>query len=230
MCGRYVRRGELALFAEHFDFLIETPTPPAYNIACTDLADVVRFQEDRRRHTPMPWGLLPIWAKDAKSRTINARAETVDTTRMFRNAFEKRRCLILADGIIEWQAAGRKKLPHLFTLKGDKPFAFAGIWNKTRIGEKSVESCAIITTEANEVFARIHDRMPVVLQKDAIAPWLDPANEDLAALKALLVPYPAAEMTSIPISIKVNSARYKTADCLESAAPAASDDLFSDLP
>jgi putative SOS response-associated peptidase YedK len=230
MCGRYVRRLELSIYAEHFDFLIETPTPAAYNIACTDLADVVRVQENRRRHAPVPWGFLPMWAKDARTRTINARAETIDQSRMFRSAFEKRRCLILADGIIEWQTIGKRKLPHLFTLNGDQPFAIAGIWNRTHIGETSVESCGIITTEANELFARIHDRMPVVLPQSAIAAWLDPDLEDAKALRKLLVPYPASEMTSIAISPKVNNARYKTADCLEStASAAASGGLFANL-
>ncbi|MBI2808908.1 MAG: SOS response-associated peptidase [Planctomycetes bacterium] len=227
MCGRYVRRLDLAIYAEQFGFLIETPTPPAYNIACTNLADVVRVREGVRRHAPVPWGFLPVWAKDAKSRTINARSETVHELRMFRNAFEKRRCLILADGIIEWQTIGKRKLPYLFTLKGDQPFAFAGIWNRTRVGAESVESCAILTTAANELFARIHDRMPVILQKDAIASWLDTDKEDASVLREFLVPYPAEEMASIAISPKVNSARYKEADCLEPTA-AASEDLFAE--
>lgn len=252
MCGRYVRRLDLAAYAEHFDFLIETPTPPGYNIAPTDPADVVRLQDNHRRHTQMSWGLVPAW--DAKTRQINARSETVATSRMFKDAFAKRRCLVLADGIIEWQTLGKQKLPHLFTLKGDRPFAFAGIWNATPNrpltpgpsppegrGEKMHggpsppegrgESCAILTTSANALFARIHDRMPVVLQEKSVATWLDP-DADVAALQECLTPFPAEEMTSVAISSKVNNARYKSADCLTPAAvvATASNDLFADIP
>lgn len=214
MCGRYVRRGELALFAERFDFLLNLPTPPSCNIAPTNLADVVRVEEGQRRHAQIVWGFLPVWAKDTKTRTINARSETVHESKMFKPALQKRRCLILADGIIEWQTLGKKKLPHLFTLKGDRPFAFAGLWNRTRIGEESHESCAILTTEPNALFARIHNRMPVVLQDNAVAPWLDAEITDIDALRTLLVPYPAEEMTSVMISPKINNARNKDADCL----------------
>lgn len=229
MCGRYVRRLELSIYAEEFGFLFETRTPPCSNIACTNMADTVRMEEDRRRHVPMPWGFVPVWAKDTKTRYINARSETVHESKMFRTAFEKRRCLILADGFIEWETIKKQKLPHLYTLKGNKPFAFAGIWNRTRIGEESVESCAILTTSANELLSRIHDRMPVILQKEAIGPWLDPDIEDAKVLRELLVAYPAQEMASVAISTKVNNSRYKSSDCLEPTTSAASGDLFFNL-
>jgi putative SOS response-associated peptidase YedK len=229
MCGRYVRRGELALFAERFDFLFTTATLPSFNVAPTNIADIVRVEEGQRRHVPMTWGFLPVWAKDTKTRTINARSETVCESKMFKSSMQKRRCLILADGIIEWQTDGKRKLPHLFTLKGDQPFAFAGLWNRTKIGEEVHESCAILTTEANPLFARIHDRMPVVLQDSAITPWLDPEIDDPQMLKEVLVPYPADQMTSTSISPKVNDARYKGADCLEPTVAAVSGDLFADI-
>jgi putative SOS response-associated peptidase YedK len=229
MCGRYVRRGELALFAERFDFLFTTPTPPSFNTAPTNIADVVRVEEGVRRHAPITWGFLPVWAKDTKTRTINARSETVHESKMFKNAFQKRRCLILADGVIEWQTDRKRKIPHLFTLRGGQPFAFAGLWNRTKIGEESLESCAILTTSANALFGRIHERMPVILRDDAIAPWLDLEVEDPAALTELLVPYPAEQMASVAVSEKINDARYKAADCLQPTVAAVSGDLFSDL-
>src|SRR5689334_312360 len=194
MCGRYVRRGELALFAERFDFLFTTSTPPSCNIAPTNFADVVRVEDGIRKHAQVTWGFLPVWAKDAKTRTINARSENVHESKMFKFSLGKRRCLILADGVIEWQTQGKKKQPYLFTLKDNQPFAFAGLWNRTKIGEEKHESCAILTTSANSLFARYHDRMPVILQSGAIAPWLDPEIEDGQALEELLVPYPADEM------------------------------------
>jgi putative SOS response-associated peptidase YedK len=229
MCGRYVRRGELALFAERFDFLFNLPTPASCNIAPTNLADVVRMEEGGRRHSQITWGFLPVWAKDTKTRTINAKSETIHESKMFKPSFQKRRCLILADGVIEWQSDGKKKIPHLFTLKDNQPFAFAGIWNRTKLGEESHESCAILTTNANPLFGRFHDRMPVILQANAIAPWLDPEIEEPEALKELLVPYSAEEMASVTISPKVNDARYKAADCLEPTIAAVSGDLFAEL-
>lgn len=228
MCARFVRRVDIHVCAKVFDFVVETPTPPGYNIAATDLVDAVLFDVGGRKHVPMPWGFLPAWAKDTKTRYVNARAETVGESKMFRSSFEKRRCLVLADGIIEWRTVEKRKLPYLFTLKDDGPFAFAGIWNRTRIGETSLESCAILTTGPNELFARVHDRMPVVLRPEAVAPWLDP-GADLAALKQWLGPYPAEQMSVRPISTKINNSRHKTPDCLESASPAAMDDLFASI-
>jgi len=170
-----------------------------------------------------------VWAKDTKTRTINARSEKVHESKMFKSSLQKRRCLILADGVIEWQTEGKRKLPHLFTLKGNEPFAFAGLWNRTKIDGETHESCAILTTSANTLFGRYHDRMPVILQAGAIAPWLDPEIGDLEPLGEFLVPYPAEEMTSVAISPKVNDARYKFPDCLEPTPVIASGDLFADL-
>ena len=231
MCARFVRRVDVWVYAKLFDFLIDAASPPAFNIACTDLVDVVVRMQDRvRRHVPMPWGFLPAWAKDTKTRYVNARSETVHQSRMFGKAFEQRRCLILGDGIIEWETVQRKKLPYLFTLKNDGPFAFAGIWNRTRIGDQSIESCAIITTTANELFARIdHDRMPVLLRPESVGVWLDPGIEQPTALLELLVPFSADEMDVRRVSTKVNDVRYKAADCLEAEELAGSEDLFSSL-
>jgi putative SOS response-associated peptidase YedK len=242
MCARFSRRVDIWVYAKMFDFAVATPTPVGFNIAATDTVDTVRFEaldkQSARRHVPMSWGFLPAWAKDAKTRYVNARSETVSTSKMFRSAFEKRRCLVLADGVIEWQTIGKRKLPFLFTLKDDKPFAFAGIWNRTHIPltpnsspaegrrERIVETCAILTTEPNELFARIHDRMPVLLQPEAVSPWLDVAITDADALRPWLVPYPADAMSMHAISAKVNNARNKGADCLDEASPEAQGELF----
>jgi putative SOS response-associated peptidase YedK len=230
MCARFVRRVDVWVYAKLFDFLIDSATPPAYNIACTNPVDVVRMQDGVRRHVPMPWGFLPAWAKDTKTRYVNARGETIHQLRMFGKSFEQRRCLILGDGIIEWKAVNRKKIPYLFTLKNDRPFVFAGVWNRTKIGDQSIESCAIITTTANELFARIdHDRMPVLLRPESVGAWLDPGIEQPKALLEMLVPFNADEMGMRRVSTKVNDVRYKTADCLEAEMPAGSSDLFSTL-
>jgi putative SOS response-associated peptidase YedK len=137
---------------------------------------------------------------------------------MFGKAFAQRRCLILGDGVIEWKTEGKRKLPHLFAFKNDEPFAFAGIWNRTRLDGVDVESCALLTTEANALFADIgHERMPVLLKPEQAGTWLDPSITTAEPLRPLFAPTPPAEMTVRQISTKVNNVRYKDPDCLASA-------------
>ena len=145
------------------------------------------------------WGFKPDWVT-AKSRLlINARAETVNQKPVFRDAFRKRRCLIIADGFYEWQASPSGKLPFRITLQDDQPFAFAGIWQEV----EGVPAYTIITTRPNEVVSPIHDRMPVILTDDEQGQWLDPGLSIEARLR-LLDPHPSAEMTAYRVSKAVN--------------------------
>ena len=144
------------------------------------------------------WGLIPGWAKDTSVgyKMINARAETIDEKPSFRVAFQRRRCLIPADGFYEWRVEDGRKFPYLFTLKNGKPFTFAGLWDTWRSKEGGViNSCTIITTEPNSLVAQYHDRMPVILEDKLRWRWLeDGSKEDL---KAMLVPCPA-EIMDVP--------------------------------
>lgn len=143
------------------------------------------------------WGLIPSWAKDPSvgSRQFNARAETVAQKPSFRNAFEKRRCLIPADGFYEWQKLEKGKRPFRFSLQSGRPFGLAGIYETwLSPGGEPVVTCAIITTEPNGLIRPVHDRMPVIVPKEGEAAWIDPANRDREGLLALLKPYPAEEM------------------------------------
>jgi putative SOS response-associated peptidase YedK len=144
------------------------------------------------------WGLIPGWAKDVSVgyKMINARAETIDEKPSFRVAFQRRRCLIPADGFYEWKVEEGCKYPYLFTLKERKPFTFAGLWETWRSQEGGViNSCTIITTEPNSLVAQYHDRMPVILEDKLRWRWLeDGSKEDL---KAMLVPCPA-EIMDVP--------------------------------
>jgi putative SOS response-associated peptidase YedK len=198
--------------------LREPELTPRFNIAPTQQILVVRPDNKAREWTFMRWGLVPSWARDAKSGPpmINARAETLATKNSFREAFKKRRCLIPADGFFEWQKTGGKtKVPHYIRLANDRPFAFAGLW-ETRRGEEGdrLESCTIVTCQPNALMATLHDRMPVILSADLCGPWLDPAIEDVAALQGMLQPYPAEEMTAFPISTLVNSPRNESPECI----------------
>jgi putative SOS response-associated peptidase YedK len=190
---------------------------PHYNIAPTKTVIVVN--DDGTRHlTQMRWGLIPSWAKDPAigNRMINARAETVATKPAFRVALRKRRCLIPADGFYEWKPAGRRKQPVYITLKTREPFSFAGLWETlTSPDGEEIKSCTIVTTEANELLKPIHDRMPVILTREAEAVWLDPKTEDPARLLPLLTRYPFEAMEVCPVSLRVNNPANDGAECIE---------------
>lgn len=170
-----------------------------------------------RELVQLRWGLIPSWAKDAKIAysTINARADTVATKPAFRAAYKKRRCLVLADGYFEWLKIGKIKQPIFYEVDGGQPFAFAGLWELWGgpTGNEPVESCAIITTDANELAKQVHDRMPVILQPNDYDRWL--ACEDVP-----LVSFPSDRMTARPVNPVVNNVKNQGPDCLEPPAEA----------
>jgi putative SOS response-associated peptidase YedK len=191
---------------------------PRYNVAPTQLVPAVRQEDGKRRLVTLRWGLIPSWAKDAKIgyRLINARADTVAAKPSFRSAFKRRRCLVPADGFYEWKRSGTLKQPFFIHRKDEEPFAFAGLWEgwENPEDDKEVQSCSLITTEANELMAPIHDRMPVILPVSAYDRWLDP-DEPVNDLQSPLKPYPADEMAAYPISTYVNSPKNQGPKCIE---------------
>jgi len=168
-------------------------------------------------------GLIPSWAKDAKiaSSTINARGDTVADKPAFRSAFKKRRCLVLADGYYEWLRTGKVKQPYFYEVDGGKPFALAGLWESWRCPEGSddppLESCSLITCDANALQAQIHDRMPVILDAADYDTWLGPEVQDRETLERLLVPFDSERMTTRPVSTFVNDARHEGPKCVVQA-------------
>jgi putative SOS response-associated peptidase YedK len=149
---------------------------------------------------------------------INARGETVAEKPAFRRAMRGQRCLIVADGFYEWQKQGRVKQPYFVHLKTDGPLAFAGLWESWKPDNQSpetLETCAIITTHANELMREIHDRMPVILAPHEYALWLDPEVDDPAELRTLLDPYPSEPLVADAVSTYVNSPRHDDAKCIE---------------
>jgi len=193
---------------ERFRSAISEPDyKPRYNIAPTQ--DVLTVTSNGERHAQfMRWGLVPLWAKDLKIgyRMINAKSESLAEKASFRNAFKKRRCLVLADGFYEWRKEGKEKIPTYIFLKSREPFAFARLWETWNSPEDEViRSCTIVTTEPNPFMQHIHNRMPVMLPEEAEALWLDPLTEDPEVLKRLLVPYAAELMESYTVSTMVNS-------------------------
>jgi putative SOS response-associated peptidase YedK len=167
------------------------------------------------------WGLVPPWAEDQKigNRLINARAETAAGKPSFRAAFKRRRCLVPADGFYEWQKVGRAKQPYYIRLKDGAPFAFAGLWEHWQGADgEIIESCTLLTTEANDLMRPIHERMPVMLKPEDFGRWLDRDAPAGKALAALLCPYPAEAMTAYPVSAHVNNPRNDGPACVAPAA------------
>jgi len=220
MCGRFTLHTSAAELAEIFGLFREPELTPRYNIAPSQDVAAVRFDPDRtpRELVMLQWGLIPSWSKDTKIgyRTINARADTVATKPAFRAAFKRRRCLILADGFYEWQKLSEKhKQPYYITMQDQRPFAFAGLWEHwDGNGGSLIESCTIITTDANDKMAELHDRMPVILAADDYDLWLDPKVEDKETLQPLLKPCPDAWLAFQPVSTRVNNPRNDAPECI----------------
>ena len=217
MCGRFTLKAPnkvklKSLNRSDFDDLI-----PRYNIAPTqDILTVV--QRDSTRETMlMQWGLIPFWSKEPKG-IINARVETIDEKASFAESFQRRRCLIVADGFYEWERHGKIAQPYYFQMENEEPFTFAGIWDQWRSGERLITSCAIITTTANALLATIHNRMPVILGGELHDLWLD-ENARTTDLKDLLVPFDATEMKSHAVSYDVNDVKVDHADVLRPVTP-----------
>ena len=208
MCGRYSLIADLGELARRFEFDGDWDNFEAkYNVAPTqDVLTVVGGET--RRAGFMRWGLIPHWARDPRiaARMINARAETVAEKPAFRDALRRRRCLVLADGFYEWQRTGADRRPMRVVLRTGEPFAFAGLWSVWRNPDgHRIPSCAIITTEANELLSPIHDRMPVILSREMEDFWLDESVNDPDALGSVLNPYPEDEMEAFEVSSLVNS-------------------------
>ncbi len=212
MCGRFSLSAPSEEIGALFGLEALAARAPRYNIAPTQTVAAVRQEGGARRLVELRWGLVPGWAKDDAigARLINARAETLSEKPSFRGAFKARRCLIPADGFYEWQKTGKGRAKQPFHLRrpDGKPFAFAGLWERWTRGAEPLESCAIITTEANGLLRPIHDRMPVILGPESFDTWLGEPAPDPAALAALLRPCPDDLLTAVPVSTAVNNPRF----------------------
>ena len=216
MCGRFARINTAKEIKDIFNLdQIEIELQPSYNIAPTQDVAVI-IEDGQLKLTAMRWGLIPFWAKDITigSKLINARSETIDEKPSFKYSFQKRRCLIMANGFYEWQKQGAKKFPYFIHLKDNKPFCFAGIYDnwKSPDGEK-VTSCSIITTDASQVIKSIHPRMPVILSEKDFSMWFK--NSDLKELKQLLIPYSQSDLDFHEVSPEVNSPTNNSAELIK---------------
>jgi putative SOS response-associated peptidase YedK len=202
MCGRFVLITDLKNIQKNFNIQdVSCEHQPSWNIVPNQSVPVIIRHNGINQLVCCRWGLIPSWAKDPSiaDKLINARAETVDKKPSFKDAFKKRRCLIVADGFYEWKREGDKKMPLYYYLKSGRSFGFAGLYETWILPDKKeINTCVIITTDANELIAPVHDRMPVILSNDQEKVWLDSDGIGVAGLKAILKPYPSYEMDATP--------------------------------
>lgn len=197
MCGRIVLV-DFTKVAERFNIQKSlTYCKTGWNISPGQNIAAVIQQNGQNIIESFLWGLIPSWAKDPSmgNKLINARAETIDKKPSFRSAFKKRRCIIIVDGFYEWKTDGKKKIPLYFYFKSGEPFGLAGLhesWMSP--DQKQVNTCTIITTDANSLISPIHDRMPVIVPKEQEHTWINESIEDKSILLSILKPYPANEM------------------------------------
>ncbi|WP_325050809.1 SOS response-associated peptidase [Actinomadura spongiicola] len=255
MCGRYAttraRQELLDEFQVQLD-AVDGDIEPDYNVAPTKQVPVVlnRRPKDAPEEEPavrqlrtVRWGLVPSWAKDLSigSRMINARFETVHEKPSYRRAFARRRCLLPADGYFEWYtlqqdpADGEKKAkkpqkqPFFIRPNDGAIMAMAGLYELWKSPEDEwVWTCTVITTDAPDDLGRIHDRMPMIVERDRWDAWLDPALTDTEEVRGLLVPAMAGTMDAYPVSKAVNSVRNNGPELIEPAASGDSPGNHSD--
>jgi putative SOS response-associated peptidase YedK len=224
MCGRFTLAQDVEDVADLMEGLdVEAPLPRRYNIAPSQPVPTV-LNRRPLKVTLTQWGLVPGWAKDPEigNRLINARSETAADKPSFRRALRRRRCLILADGFYEWQKVpgSRTKIPTYVRLRSRRPFAFAGLWEEW-LGRDGTEltTSTILTTRPNRLLRPIHDRMPVILPRQAYGAWLHQDEVKPAEVAGLLGPYPADEMEAFAFAVgrSVNNVRHDGPDCIEPA-------------
>ena len=224
MCGRFTQQRPASEFAEIFGAEPLTDDPGEhYNVAPTDEAAVVVERDDRRALTGYRWGLIPHWAKEAKvgSRMFNARGETITSSPAFRDAFDRKRCLVPVDSFYEWRREDTVRQPYRVVRTDGQPLALAGLWAGWRdpATETVRRTFTIITTTPNEALAGLHDRMPVVIDADAWDRWLDPSSRDPGELLGLLVPNESVDVQVYAVERLVNDVRRDGPDLIEPLVP-----------
>jgi putative SOS response-associated peptidase YedK len=208
MCGRFVLANTPEQLMKAYRLSSAPDVRPRYNIAPSQKVAVVRQHNGGERELSLlQWGLIPSWSKDPaiSHKLINARSETVHEKPSFKQAFRSRRCIIPASGFYEWEKSGQEKIPHYFHLPDDV-MSLAGLWERWKSPEGTeIETCTILTTAANSLVRRFHDRMPVILHRDELAVWLSRDLDDINCLMELFHPYPADQLREYVVTQAVNN-------------------------
>jgi putative SOS response-associated peptidase YedK len=224
MCGRYAVTSAPEAIRALFGYPEQPNFPPRYNIAPTQPIAIVRLIDGKRQFALVRWGLLPSWVKDPKnfSLLINARGESLTDKPAFSAAMKRRRCLVPADGFYEWKAGSARSQPYFVHAKSGGPIAFAGLWETwTGPNGEELETAAIVTTRASRALANIHERMPVVVPRDAFSLWLDCANVDVETAMTLVAPAPDAALEFYEVSTAVNRTANDNPALVEPWSPSA---------
>jgi putative SOS response-associated peptidase YedK len=223
MCGRFTLRTPLEQLIDQFrPSSMPQQLPLRFNTAPTQNIAVLRTTDAHSRElTLLRWGLIPSWAKDKSigNRMINARAETLAIKPSFRTAFKRRRCLVLTDGYFEWKKTKGKKQPYYIRMENERPFVMAGLWERWPGPQDAplalpLETCTIITVEANEETQSVHGRMPAIINERQIDPWLDTQMQDSDLLTPMLTPLTSDHLRIDPVSTHVNNARNDDPSCI----------------
>jgi putative SOS response-associated peptidase YedK len=221
MCGRFTITTALDEIMEHFAISNQINHDfyhPSFNVAPSQNVLAVISDGKNNRLGYLHWGLIPPWAKNKNIgyKMINARAETLSEKPSYRNAYKKRRCIVVADSFYEWKRLDNKtKIPMRIKLKSSELFGLAGLWETWKSNDETIHSCTIITTKPNELVADIHDRMPVLLKPQDEQTWLDPSITDTQQLSTLLIPYDAGDMEAYQVSPLVNSPKNNSVDLIQ---------------
>ena len=218
MCGRFALYSSPEKIASYFSATLRYQFSPSYNIAPTVAIPVLVNIESERFIVPMRWGFIPTWHQEGKKLSLlnNAKIETIDTKPSFRTSFKRQRCIIIANGFYEWDASTKPKQPYYFHLHDDAPIAMAGIWSRWVEGEQEVDSCCIITTAANSLVGKIHDRMPALLDRHEFDQWLDPGIQDPNIIKQMPAKLSAYQhLKGYPVTAKVNKSAYDNKHCID---------------
>jgi putative SOS response-associated peptidase YedK len=217
MCGRYSLNRSPAELKKHFEAANELALKPRFNIAPTQTVPIVRLDENGNRVFALArWGLIPSWVKDPEEvqHPINAKAETAAIKPMFRHAYRNSRVLVPADAFYEWMPKDGKQ-PYLVRLRDGEPMGIGGLLEHWQGPEGEVVTFTILTTHANSLMAKIHDRMPVIIKPEGYARWLDTHFNDVLKLQVMTQPYPDRLMEAYPVSRKVNNPKYDSPDLIE---------------
>lgn len=219
MCGRFFRHGvsweEYSSHLNLFEPVGVAPPAPAYNIAPTQIAPIIRLSSEdeavppgERHMAPAMWGLIPSWwrksLKEKKFSTFNARSETVSTSNTFRGSFRHKRCLVPASGFYEWTGPKGSKTPFAIALRNRRWFCFAGLWDRATIDGSDIDTFTILTTQPNDLMAGIHTRMPVILDPANYSRWLDTRVRDV---EDLFEPFPSEAMHAWVVGPAVGNVR-----------------------
>jgi len=223
MCGRFTLTLPIEILSDYFGVNNADNTlkvKPRYNIAPNQSVLVVKTNEMNKKHKGktfawLRWGFIQSWLKGIGSHSINVRAETVANKPFFKEAFKKRRCLIVADGFYAWKHLRQSKLSYYIHKVSHSPLAIAGVWGEWQDEDnKFVESCTLITTDANSTVKPIHARMPVILLKPQFDLWLDPDETNPLKLAQLLKPYQATDLETYPVNSYVDNPMNDNASCI----------------